>query len=293
MISSDMSDSRNNRLSGSNDPDEKPSLRLTNDQQVVDARVVGTSRRSRKRKAIDRGILDRGRNAERLVHELSNLLDGSLRNVGLALRKLDTNQPIDTQDDHVLDQLRSADHALQYMGELLKGWRRGKGQPDALVRRVDTTLGEVIHEAVKLTRPTCEAAGITLKVSVSGEAIDEPLGPLYPVIVNGLRNAVEAIVKGGHIELSADCVGDQVEIRITDTGPGVDEALARDSDGLIAAGESTKGSGRGLGLAISRDIVRAMGGVIRLENREDELTGAVLLIRLPAADTDPYEGMAR
>lgn len=293
MTSSDMSDSRNNRLSGSTGPDEQPALRLTDGQQIVDARVVGPSRRPRKRKAIDRGILDRGRNAERLVHELSNLLDGSLRNVGLALRKLDTNAPIDTQDDHVLDQLRSADHALQYMAELLKGWRTDSSESNPALRRANITLGEVLHEAVKLTRPICEAADITLKVAVCGEAMDEPLGPLYPVIVNGLRNAVEAIVTGGHIELSAERISNQVEVRITDTGPGIDQSLPRDSDGLIAAGESTKGSGRGLGLAISRDVVRAMGGVIRLENREDELTGAVLLIRLPAADVDLQEGVER
>jgi len=269
------------RLSGSDQPD----LRLTDDQ-VVEARIA-RPRRKRKRQPLERGMLDRGRNADRLMHELSNLLDGSLRNVGLAIGRLDGENADGSQ---AIDQLRSANHALQYMAELLAGWQRSNADVRQIaLRRADTTLGQIIHEAVKLTRPTCDAANITLNVSIAHDAIDQPLGPLYPVLVNGLRNAVEAIAQGGNIDLLAELHGSTIEVRITDTGSGVADDLPRDGDGLIAAGTTTKGDGRGMGLAISRDIVRAMGGLMRLENRDDGRTGAVLIIRIPAIDLETPE----
>jgi len=266
-----MSDSRNIRLSGADQP------------PLVQAKFARPKRR--RRGPIERGILDRDRNADRLMHELANLLDGSLRSVGLAIGRLDA----EPHDDAAIDQLKSADHALRYMADLLRTWRREAGDSPtrAAMRRADACLGEVIHEAVKLTRPTCAEADITLNVTVAGDVVGEPLGPLYPVIVNGLRNAVEAIVTGGSIDLTAERVGDAVEIRIVDTGPGVGDDLPRDGDGLVTAGASSKGEGRGLGLAISRDVVRAVGGVIRLDNRDDGLTGAVLLIRVPMLNHDP------
>lgn len=275
-----MSDSRNIGLRGS----DEPKLRLADDQQVVDARVARPRRVRRRRGPIERGMLDRGRNAERLVHELSNLLDGSLRNVGLALRRLEDDAA--ALDLSAAEQLRTADHALRYMAELLDGWRAAGREPAAAtgLRNAETALGEVIHEATRLTRPTCEAAGIALTVSVAREVIDEPLGQLYPVILNGLRNAVESVGRDGAVELAAEQQGRTIEIRIADTGRGVSPDLPRDGDGLIAAGASTKGAGHGLGLAISRDIVRALGGVMRLEDRPDDRPGAVLLIRLPVGE---------
>jgi len=271
-----MSDSRNIRLSGADQP------------PLVQAKFARPRRR--RRGPIERGILDRDRNADRLMHELSNLLDGSLRNVGLAIGRLDA----EPGDDAAIDQLRTADHALRHMADLLKAWRRDAHDPaiGAAMARANQTLGQAIRDAVRFTRPTCDTAAITLDARVDDAAIDQPLGPLYPVIVNGLRNAVEAIVAGGSIELTAERAGDQIDIRIADTGPGVARHLSRDRDGLVAAGASTKGVGRGLGLAISRDVVRALGGVIRLESRDDGLTGTVLRIRVPAADAprrDPTE----
>ncbi len=215
----------------------------------------------------------------KLVHELANLLDGSLRNVGLALRRIE-REGFDS-DDHVLDHLRTSELTLRQMASLLNGWQVNAGVERLAGNAADFTLGQIAEHATKIMHPVAEAQDITLAVHIDPAVRRLNLPMLQPVILNGLRNAVEAIGRGGSVELTARTAGDDVEIRITDDGPGVDPSLARDADGLVPAGASTKSTGQGLGLAISRDLVRAMGGTMRLEDNDDLGHGAVLVLRLP------------
>ncbi len=219
------------------------------------------------------------RQRDRLLHELSNLLDGSLRNVGLALSRFDEVAAETGVDAEARQCLATADRSLQQMAGLLRQWMRSACADLGSVYRPDAKLGEIVEHAARNLAPVARVQEIDLHVETSHEASRFPAGQLYPVLANGLRNAIESIGSNGAVTLSADVVGDELEVRIADDGAGVPDDLPRDGDGLVAPGVSTKPHGQGLGLAISRDIVRAMGGVIRLESNEPR--GAVLLIRLP------------
>lgn len=216
---------------------------------------------------------------DRLLHELSNLLDGSLRNVGLALSRFDEATADAGINDDARQCLATADRSLHQMAGLLRQWMRSSCADLGSVYRPDAKLGEIVEHAVRNMAPVARVQEIDLHVDLSHEATNFPAGQLYPVIANGLRNAVESIGTNGAVTLEAEVVGEELEVRIVDDGAGVADDLPRDGDGLVAPGVSTKTHGQGLGLAISRDIVRAMGGVIRLEPNEPR--GAVLLIRLP------------
>lgn len=214
----------------------------------------------------------------RLIHDLANLLDGSLRNVSLALRRLDdaAREP----DDRTCDWLRTAEQTMAQMAHLLKGWHAGADE--AMAGPTDLTIEEAVRQTIQLFGAQADSKGIGLYEDLDPAVLSLPAGPLVRVLANAVRNSLEAILHDGNIWIRADRLNDgQVEVRIEDDGPGVDPYLARDRDGLVLAGQTTKAtsSGHGLGLAICRDLVRANGGVIRLESREGG--GTVLLIRLP------------
>jgi two-component system, NtrC family, sensor kinase len=106
---------------------------------------------------------------------------------------------------------------------------------------------------------------------------------LRQALLNLLRNAAEAVAEGGgHVTLATRLArseaGDHVEILVGDTGPGIAEETAPK---LFDAFFSTKEGGTGLGLALTRQIIREHGGDIRVESQPGQ--GATFIISLPAA----------
>lgn len=101
---------------------------------------------------------------------------------------------------------------------------------------------------------------------------------LQGVLINGIRNSVEAMGETGILSLSARTAGRWVVIKIEDTGPGVG---VEDISRLFVPFYTTKMKGSGLGLAIAEKVIKGLGGTITLANRVDR-AGAVLTIRLPA-----------
>ncbi|MDY6988836.1 MAG: HAMP domain-containing sensor histidine kinase [Thermodesulfobacteriota bacterium] len=100
---------------------------------------------------------------------------------------------------------------------------------------------------------------------------------LHRVMVNAVKNAMEATGHSGHVGISARLQGREVVVMVEDSGPGIKE---KERPRLFTPFHTTKTDGTGLGLAYSRKLVEGMGGDIRLENRKGE-KGAVLTVRLP------------
>jgi signal transduction histidine kinase len=85
---------------------------------------------------------------------------------------------------------------------------------------------------------------------------------MFRVLLNLGRNAVQALEVGGEVAIRAERVGERVRIDVSDTGPGIPDAVrANLFQPFTGAG---RGGGTGLGLAIARDLVRAHGGDIGL-----------------------------
>ncbi len=102
---------------------------------------------------------------------------------------------------------------------------------------------------------------------------------LRQVLVGLLANAVEAVGRDGEVRLDArPLTGDQIEIEVADSGPGVPSELqARIFEPFF----TTRARGTGLGLPIARQIVEAHGG--RLDVGDRRGGGARFTVRLPAA----------
>jgi C4-dicarboxylate-specific signal transduction histidine kinase len=214
-----------------------------------------------------------------VAHELNNLLDGGLRNLSLALGHL--HQAAAAADADTLRRLDAAAEAFGRMSGLLHRWMRHESTDPLRVYWTPGAFGPALRSVARLLKPVLESQRITLETRVDPRVEESPVGPLQPVLANALRNALEAIGADGSILLIARRHADQIEVQIADTGPGVDTVLPRDPDGLPRPGATTKEAGHGEGLALSRQILTALGGSIRLADRPEG--GAMLTLRWSAA----------
>jgi signal transduction histidine kinase len=150
---------------------------------------------------------------------------------------------------------------------------------------VATSLAEVLERTLPLLRHPARRRQVTLQTPRGGDL--PPLaadpGQLEQVLINLVLNALDATPAGGEVEVSARVVTEHgrpgVAVSVRDTGPGIPSELTLR---VFEPFFTTKPAGRGtgLGLAICRDIVRAHGGELRVENRGGE--GATLTVWIPA-----------
>ncbi|MCK4872209.1 MAG: HAMP domain-containing histidine kinase [Phycisphaerales bacterium] len=215
-----------------------------------------------------------------LAHELGSLLDGSQRYLNLALRHLTTGAD-QTDPETIIRQLRAVHSALDRMTHAVSAFRQSTGGSSMTVSIMpDESLTSVIEHAVNVLRPAADEHGIDVVVDADGALAGVPAGPVYPIISNALRNALEASESGGTIHVEASRRGGDIHITVTDHGTGVDpNVLPRAFD----FGVTTKSRGHGIGLALSRDIIREIGGTIALVNNPQD--GATLRITFPVPHT--------
>jgi C4-dicarboxylate-specific signal transduction histidine kinase len=209
-----------------------------------------------------------------LAHELNSLLDGSLRTLGLALRQLEPAPGDRRSADAVVTRLQTARDAMWQMADLLERAMR-EGGASSRVLSSDQPLAEEIPRILVLIGPLAESQGVAVRAEIGPEAGELPIGPLGAVLLNGLRNAVQACVRGGqdpkHVELAAGVEQQNLVIRISDTGPGDVGGEHRDN--------GTWPGGHGLGLGLCRQVVLELGG--RLELVPGPAGGAVLRVEVP------------
>jgi C4-dicarboxylate-specific signal transduction histidine kinase len=209
----------------------------------------------------DTPATDASMSVGQLAHELNSLLDGSLRTLGLALRQLEPDGGSDGSADGVVAWLQVARDAMWQMAELLERAMRDGGATSQVLHR-SRPIGLEVPRLLDLVRPMAEAHGVALNAEIGPEAEDLPIGPLGAVLLNGLRNAIQACVRGDREARRVDLSvvvnrEDELVIRISDTGPG------------WPAPQATGGVPRtrihGLGLGLCRQVVSQLGGRLEAE----------------------------
>jgi signal transduction histidine kinase len=108
---------------------------------------------------------------------------------------------------------------------------------------------------------------------------------LRQILLNVLGNAIKFTPPHGRVELSAVRSGDKVSIRVLDNGIGIPgDKINRVFEPFfqVQAGTTREYPGVGLGLAISRDFARAMGGDIKIESAPGK--GSAVTIEFSALD---------
>jgi signal transduction histidine kinase len=151
-------------------------------------------------------------------------------------------------------------------------------RPPAL-KRVTCDLRDVVAHAVEVVRARARQIGVRIE-SVTG---DEPVlveidrGQFTTVLVNLFLNALDAMPRGGRLQVTLAAVPEGgYRLDVADSGSGIAPEIA---DRLFTPFASTKATGTGLGLVISRRIVEEHGGALTATNRP--AGGACFSITLP------------
>jgi signal transduction histidine kinase len=147
-------------------------------------------------------------------------------------------------------------------------------------------LRALIREVAATARPTAERQEIELRVSGLEERtiVQTDATRVRQILLNLLSNAIKFTKRGGSVELSLAHGTNEYTITVRDTGPGVDPSLReRIFEAYRSGAARTPKSGAGLGLAISRELARLLGG--ELIHIDDERPGACFQLRLPSNPT--------
>ena len=146
------------------------------------------------------------------------------------------------------------------------------------------SLNEVVEKTLELLRPELANRGIVAKTKFARRLPAAPLdaNQIQQILVNLLKNAMQAMTTGGTLTLATGEGGDGVWVSVADTGGGIpQEQINRIFDPFY----TTKKEGTGLGLMIVQRIVRAHGGRIELESHVGK--GTTFRIWLPLHERKP------
>jgi two-component system, OmpR family, sensor kinase len=169
--------------------------------------------------------------------------------------------------------------------DLLDLARLDAGTADLKMSAVD--LQALLQIIVARLTPQSQKAGIRLElvIPVGLPALIGDGDRLAQVFTNLVDNALKFTPAGGNVMLSAQTVGTEMEISVSDTGPGIpQDALPRLFDRFYQVDVSRaggEGHGAGLGLAIVKEIIEAHGG--RITVRSELGHGTTFVIHLPLA----------
>lgn len=201
----------------------------------------------------------------RMSHELRTPLNSIL---GFAQVLEMASLPPDELDS-VGQILKGGQHLLSLINEVLDVARIEAGRLSLSLEPVH--LPEVIQEALDFVRPLAQRRNIT--IGLVSEPCDSHVKAdrqrLRQVLLNLLANGVKYNVDGGRIEVSIEPrENGEIRTAVSDTGPGISvhqkAKLFRPFERL--EGESLAVEGTGLGLALSKGLVEAMGGVIGVDS---------------------------
>ena len=195
----------------------------------------------------------------------------SLRSHDITWSEQDTDELLATADE-------SLDKLTRLVENLLDMSRLQAGAMSVFPKPAD--LGEVIARGLDDLGP----AGKTVIVEVPAdlpEVLVDP-GILERVISNLVANALHYSPAGSPPLLTASSLGDDVELRVIDRGPGIPrEQAGRMFVPFQRLGDTDNTTGIGLGLALSRGLTEAMDGTLTPE--ETPGGGLTMLLSLPAA----------
>lgn len=145
-------------------------------------------------------------------------------------------------------------------------------------------LNEVVTRTLELLQPELDNRGLIVKTKLAPHLPSAPLDPtqIQQALVNLIKNAMQAMTKGGTLTLQTGEEGDGVWVSVSDTGTGISrEQLSH----IFEPFYTTKKKGTGLGLMIVQRIVRAHGGRIDLESHPGR--GTTFRIWLPLQERRP------
>ena len=197
-----------------------------------------------------------------LSHEINNSIAAAASLIESVLHYGDQVRPEDRADFETA--LSVANTRLRHLNAFVRGYAEVVRVPPPHLTLCD--LGRLVEDVAHLFRPECEARGIELVLDVQGPAGPVPLDEhqMEQVLVNVVRNAVEAVPRGGTVGLRTRSAAGRPLLVVEDSGPGIPAEVQAS---LFTPFFSTKENGRGIGLTLAQEILTQHGFGFALESR--------------------------
>ena len=203
-----------------------------------------------------------------VAHEIRNPLGSIELYAGLIAGDLPASDERKQHIEKVIGEVRRLNRVIS---EFLEFARPAPPQPQP------TALTPLVADAAFLLAPEMQKAGIQYEMHVAPDLeayIDG--AKIERVLINLMKNAVQAMRDGGHLVVRAAAEDGEVIVEVADDGPGMSEEVR---SRLFEPFFTTKEKGSGLGLAVVALIVEENLGQIEIDSRQGE--GTVCRLRLP------------
>jgi two-component system sensor histidine kinase KdpD len=200
-----------------------------------------------------------------------------------SLRSPDVNWAAEDHDELLATADESLDRLTHLVDNLLDMSRLQAGALSLFPRPVG--LDEVVSRALDNLEPAARGIAVDIPESLPEISVDPAI--MERVIVNLTENALRYSPKDKPPLLTASALGDRVELRVVDRGPGIPE---QDRDRMFVPfqrlGDTDNTTGVGLGLALSRGLTEAMGGWLTAE--ETPGGGLTMTVSVPVVTEQAY-----
>ena len=208
-------------------------------------------------------LTEMGQMASALAHEINQPLTAATNYLEVARRLVVRNEADAAGRAAGIVENAAAQvvRATQIIRRLRDFVRKGESE-----RRVEP-VGKMIEEAAALALIGVRDSGINVKLQIAPNLPDVSVDKIQvqQVVVNLVRNAIEAMVQCDRRELTVSAVPTEegaIEVAVADTGTGIAPEIA---ERLFQPFVTTKPQGMGVGLSICRSIVETHGGELRAE----------------------------
>ncbi len=208
--------------------------------------------------------------SRKVIHEVNNPLSIIKNYLGVLDDKIARNEPI-------VEELSILNEEIDRVGRIVGSLAEQPQESDT------TEVNGVLKDVVRLfsvSRYLPSTVNIVVKTGDKPDEIACSADPLKQILLNLIKNAVEALPNGGTIEVrnSGRKIQDgkaYCELRISDSGAGIPEEVLANLFSPVRS--SKRGENRGLGLSIIHDLVKKIGGIISCDSGPSGTTFTVLL----------------
>jgi two-component system, LuxR family, sensor kinase FixL len=211
-----------------------------------------------------------------VVHEISQPL-ATVATYAHACRRLLVSEPANLE---LLDRtMANVESEIRRAGEIVERLRDFLGKSE--LRWCSLDLAETTHKVVSVLADEARTHKAIVRIEahplprIAADHIQ-----IEQVLVNVIRNAIEAVAdctnRERWVRIRLRRIGDEIQVEVEDNGPGVSPDIAQH---LFEPFETSKLRGMGLGLSLSREMIKAHGG--SLEWDATVAVGARFVLRLP------------